>query len=503
MEQILIVFVNLFKWTFITSMYSSMIALLILFVRVIFKQRIHPKWYVWLWVVLILRLILPWAPESSFSLFNVVPLFSSYVEVDLQLPSIFNQPQHVSNSFDENLTLFDTDDSFNSLSPRYLWLLIFPIVWAVGVLTVGIRLYRQSRRIDTQLTESVVINDPTIISILETCKQRLKIKANIAIMHNSVLTSPTLYGLLRPRLIMPKQQLKTLNSDHLEYIMMHELGHYKHRDIGINWLMAIILTFHWFNPLLRYCYVCMREDQELASDCVALTHLGEGQVRDYGYAMIEMLKSPMQAPNVAGTAHFISSKAQLGRRLTMIRSFRKESRWRFVLGLSLVFILASLSLSNAKIMSKSVAEFSIPEGWEAVQSGHEIIYVPPGLPSSNGQVSISVVDYMSIETNGYDIPQIRIYDETQDLQSWLEGIQRHFSNFGVELVQEMDSEIGPVLVQRNQDYLNVTFYNDGPRPFAVSITSTGMFSEEEVLKREGYYRIFRQIVTNASSGVSS
>nr|WP_240986870.1 M56 family metallopeptidase [Acididesulfobacillus acetoxydans] len=49
---------------------GSLLALGILFIQRLFRQKLSTHWHYALWFVLILRLLIPWTPPSSFSAFN-------------------------------------------------------------------------------------------------------------------------------------------------------------------------------------------------------------------------------------------------------------------------------------------------------------------------------------------------------------------------------------------------------------------------------------------------
>jgi len=63
----------------------------------------------------------------------------------------------------------------------------------------------------------------------------------------------------------------------LRYVFLHELGHLKRGDILVNWLMALPLVLHWFNPLVWYAIQRIRVDGESACDALALSHALEGE----------------------------------------------------------------------------------------------------------------------------------------------------------------------------------------------------------------------------------
>jgi hypothetical protein len=142
--------------------------------------------------------------------------------------------------------------------------------------------------------------------------------------------------------------LKSLKSEQLRYIFLHELAHYKRKDIAMNWLMQVLLILHWFNPVLWYAYSRMREDQEIACDALALTQIQSYESKDYGQTIITLLMNISEQRQIPGMADLSGNKAQLKRRITMIKLFKQNSyRWS-TLGLVVLVVLGSFLLTNGK-----------------------------------------------------------------------------------------------------------------------------------------------------------
>jgi hypothetical protein len=142
--------------------------------------------------------------------------------------------------------------------------------------------------------------------------------------------------------------MKTLKSEQLRYIFLHELAHYKRKDIAINWLMQVLLILHWFNPVLWYAYRRMREDQEIASDALALTRIQSNESNEYGQTIITLLTNLSEQRQIPGMASLSGNKAQLKRRITMIKLFKQNSyRWS-ILGMFILVLLGSFLLTNGK-----------------------------------------------------------------------------------------------------------------------------------------------------------
>ena len=66
------------------------------------------------------------------------------------------------------------------------------------------------------------------------------------------IKTPTLFGFIRPRLLLPKEMLEEASHEEMQYIFLHELAHLKRLDIYLGWLTSVIQILHWFNPSMGY-----------------------------------------------------------------------------------------------------------------------------------------------------------------------------------------------------------------------------------------------------------
>ena len=62
-----------FGWIARVSVQASVLVCLILAVQTILRRRLTSRWHYCLWLVLVVRLMTPWVPESSMSIFNLLP----------------------------------------------------------------------------------------------------------------------------------------------------------------------------------------------------------------------------------------------------------------------------------------------------------------------------------------------------------------------------------------------------------------------------------------------
>ena len=97
------------------------------------------------------------------------------------------------------------------------------------------------------------------------------------------LKVPMLAGLLRPALLLPQG---SMTGDALGLSLLHELTHYRRRDIWLKTLAMWVNTVHWFNPLMWYMVRLVERDTELACDEDALRRLSPADYRAYGQTIL-------------------------------------------------------------------------------------------------------------------------------------------------------------------------------------------------------------------------
>lgn len=97
------------------------------------------------------------------------------------------------------------------------------------------------------------------------------------------LKVPMLAGLLRPVLLLPQEEL---SEDSLRYSLLHELTHFRRRDIWLKTLALWVNALHWFNPLAWYMVRLVERDTELACDEAALNALSPEEHAAYGQTIL-------------------------------------------------------------------------------------------------------------------------------------------------------------------------------------------------------------------------
>ncbi|MGW8754779.1 M56 family metallopeptidase [Bacillus wiedmannii] len=358
-----------FDWVIKTSIMASILVGLILCIKILFRNKLTPRWQYMLWIILIIRLVLPWSPDSSYSIYSVLTYKNDDAFISSRNPVanfltqeriqelkdiddtkvLTKEDTYTSNSTQTTQTnetqTYNNEKQDEKTVPFYT---IFIYIWLTGVILLSFATFIMNRRLLLYIKKQPVITDEKIIQIFENCKHSMSIQRNIPLFVSGKVSSPTVFGFIRPKLLLSTVHMEILDEQQLRYIFYHELAHIKRRDVGVNWLMHGLLILNWFNPILWYAYSCMREDQELACDALALTRIDSEEQIAYGHTIISLLEHYSSYYQVPSIANFSKNKRALKRRILMIKKFQKKSyRWSAI-GAVAVIAVSSVSLLNAR-----------------------------------------------------------------------------------------------------------------------------------------------------------
>ncbi|EPC8410263.1 M56 family metallopeptidase [Bacillus thuringiensis] len=373
---------HFFDWLIETSLMASILVGFILCIKVLFRNKLTPRWQYMLWIVLMIRLLLPWSPDSSYSIYSLLSYSSSVSEViPKNMPateSIVNiesdrkvelesNPKMVTKTSEPEVEVSSEKQTTFSLYKLALY------VWLAGVIVLAAITFLTNRRLYSYIKKQPDITDEQVITVFDRCKQSMKMKKAVSLRLAGKIASPTVFSFFRPKVLLSKKHMKVLNEQQLQYVFYHELAHIKRKDVAVNWIMYSLILLNWFNPILWYAYFCMREDQELACDAYALTFIDKEEQIAYGHTIITLLEHySYQVPSLANLSR---NKRTLKRRIIMIKKFQKKSYRLSLLGVIAIVAIASLSLFNARATEgKEKQEDKVEQSKDAYQNAVDMLF---------------------------------------------------------------------------------------------------------------------------------
>lgn len=384
----------LFQWLLRATFEGSLLACLILAIKLALRERLPARWHYCLWLILLVRLSLPWAPQSHLSIYNLVPRpFSSHHTVPApadgaRSDTVGAKPGTVSQekgtvpalpgTQDKSLqrgqdgaavsappvgALRQSDGAAPAMGRRPFAesvASVTPWLWLGGCLVLGGYILLRAFGLWWAVRSERPVTDQQILDLLEDCKMQMRVRTIVGVVVTDKVRTPALFGFVRPRILLPQGLIETLGLDELHYVFLHELAHLKRRDIYLAWLVCLLQVLHWFNPLIWLAFRRMRADQEVAADALALSAAGTEESRRYGQTIVSLLERfsrPQYLPSLAG---ILENPSHIERRIQMITRFRSNSRPWSVLGVGVMVVLGTVSMIDPT--RGTVSASSAPQG---------------------------------------------------------------------------------------------------------------------------------------------
>ena len=111
------------------------------------------------------------------------------------------------------------------------------------------------------------------------------------------LRVPMLAGVIRPAILLPQG---TITGETLGFSLLHELTHFRRRDIWLKTLAMWVNALYWFNPLMWYMVRLVERDTELACDEDALRRLTRADHAAYGQTILNTAASLQNQEEMRG-----------------------------------------------------------------------------------------------------------------------------------------------------------------------------------------------------------
>lgn len=254
---------------------TAPVILLLLLLGPLLEKRYVPRWRYWAWLVVAVRLLLPVnfsLPEPLVELtppeFTAAPVVTTGIApttaATVQSPPVPSSPRPVltprPNPVPPVASDIDESASFPSLSQ------ILPWVWAAGVLGVvlwnlvgWLRFRRWIKR--------WAVPEPSPEAAARAAELS---PVPVRLLRCPGLSGPMMTGLFRPTVLLPDPPPE---GETLAFVLLHELTHFRRRDIWYKTLLLLAAAVHWFNPLVWLMLRAAEGDLERACDADVLRTL--------------------------------------------------------------------------------------------------------------------------------------------------------------------------------------------------------------------------------------
>lgn len=359
---------NIFYLVIKSSIYGSVVGVIVLFIKRILGEKLQPKYRYLLGLLIVVKLIIPFGPESNISIFNSIKIEKNTFDINHE--TIKNDQNNVDkgsvkyySSNDKTKDILNSNYNKLNLNNKekielnkdiyyrekyitkvlsFVWFTVFITLLITSLIfysQINFKVYKMGDNFEKRLDD-----------ILNYSKDKLGIKKDIKLVLNDFVNTPAIVGIITPKILFP-QNMINLNYDDIYHIFMHELAHYKRKDNIMNLLLLIIQYIHWFNPCIKYIFNELRSDMELATDEKVLQKLESEDYKLYGLTLLNVISSMNNnyiKVNLIGMAR---NKKEMEKRIMNINLVKKsKSRKRIYtcIGAIAIGFLSPVLLTSAQ-----------------------------------------------------------------------------------------------------------------------------------------------------------
>jgi len=358
---------NLFINVLEISLTSTAAMAAILLISKFAENKFRKKWRYWIWIFLAIYLALP----------IKIDLPSAPIQVDLpphemiitqseapetgEIPPLSTEPEQ-ENNFEHEETVVNPQEPVLSTDPvveqTEQKTFVFPVVfvgamiWIAGAVIVcgwNIAMYiRFSVR--TKLWNRK-INDEFVLNLFESLKKEMGIPEKVKIYENCLIKSPMMVGFAKPRVLLPSEALL---PEEYEFVLRHELTHYKRGDIGYKFILMLAASVHWFNPAIGFMCRNAEKDIEITCDEAVVKAMEGDRRQEYCATILNIMRRGQNSPLLLSTSFYGGKKFLKSRFAAVLNPKTHRGVALFILAAIVILISGTMVACNEAEAKESI-----------------------------------------------------------------------------------------------------------------------------------------------------
>ena len=334
------------------SFSGAVMICMVIAARRIFLHRLSKKILMLLWMLVLVRLMIPFYMPSQHSVYlfleemlaeNMTQISENNAHSEAQLQGEINvTPMSYFDVVTESDIAvgqgnFGISDGFKDVFDDVSIMEVITIVWALGAAALAVYFlaaYIIGRR---RFAQAVPLENELLCLASEFLENN-RIIRNISVRQSDIISSPLTYGIFAPVILIPKS-IGANDQKAFRLVLAHEFEHIRRFD-ALRKLFMAALCIHWFNPFVWVMYSLFNRDIELCCDEMVLVGMGEGGGREYALMLISLEEQRNKImPFYSGF-----SRNEIQERIEVIMNKKKSSIFTGMVVLTVV-AAAGLALS--------------------------------------------------------------------------------------------------------------------------------------------------------------
>lgn len=323
---------ELFKLTLKLSISGSIFFILFYILSFFTKKVFSAKWHL---IILKINMIFYFIP---------IVLFYDY----------FNKGQKGINENSFNIVFNDIVRSNYSIKiTEYLF-----TIWLLGIVIISFWNFYCYKKFIKSIKNSFY-GDEELDNAIYNCRINLNIDYKVKIKRSHIVSSPMLIGMINPMIIFPGNMRY---SSKLEPVIVHELIHYKRKDLLFKLIQLGIMTINWFNPIVYLMNNIFEKWCEISCDEIVAENMSYSERKEYGETVLSIIEGLSITSNNL-CFYLCSDKKYIKRRLIMMLNIKKPNKFKRILGGALICVVvlcsAVISFGTTGTIDNSTDNFVI------------------------------------------------------------------------------------------------------------------------------------------------
>lgn len=298
------------------SISASWVVVAVLALRFCLKKA--PKWVnVLLWGIVAVRMVFPFSIESVLSLIPSAETISPTIMME-QTPSVQTGVPALNHVINPVISGSFTPVPGASANPLQIWIPVLTGIWLFGIAALFLYSAVSYWRLRRKVCEAVIL------------------RGNIY--QSEKVCSPFVLGIINPKIYLPYH----MDSREMDHVIAHEQTHIRRKDHWWKPLGFLLLTIHWFNPLMWLSYILLCRDIELACDEKVIREMGNEQRADYTQALVACSVNR----RVIAACPLAFGEVGVKERVKSVMNYKKPAFWIVLASVIVCAVIAVCFLTN-------------------------------------------------------------------------------------------------------------------------------------------------------------
>ena len=249
-----------FYWVLNMGLIASVMGLPVLVIRKV--KRIPHRVSAFLWIIPYFRMCFPFGLNSPYSLMTLISRLTT------RTVTVFQPAEAI--AFSMTNAVMAADSYFPITFKVHTLRRVFEIaglIWLIGALAIILALVMLYAAAKHEIRDSCILERNVYLS--------------------EKIESPAVYGIIRPRIILPAG----FADAGREYVLQHERTHIRRCDNLWRLIGFLLTAVHWFHPLCWLFLKAFLADLELACDEMAVSKYSDEERREYARTLLNCARS--------------------------------------------------------------------------------------------------------------------------------------------------------------------------------------------------------------------